>query len=61
MADIIDDAGALIEMIEERRVAAIREAAASIPKGESGECVECGIESARLVYGQCAPCRDGRY
>lgn len=61
MADIIDNAGALVEMVEERSVQAIREAAANIPEGYAGECWDCGLESQRLINGQCAPCRDGRY
>jgi len=41
-----------------RAVAAARATAANIPKGEPGECVQCGEDSPRLVAGVCAPCRD---
>ena len=41
-----------------RAVAAARATAANIPKGEPGECAQCGEDSLRLVEGFCAPCRD---
>lgn len=61
MADIIDIANDYAQKMEERNVAAIRAAAAAIPEGYEGDCVECGLESKRLVNGRCAPCRDMTY
>lgn len=57
MADDIDQAQLTEEM---HRRAAISNAAQPIPRGEPGECSECGEYSPRLVGGRCAPCRDGR-
>ncbi|MBX9638052.1 MAG: hypothetical protein K2Q45_10950 [Nitrosomonas sp.] len=61
MADIADSAGDLTERSEERNLAAIRKAASDIPLGEPGECIECGLESKRLVNDRCAPSRDRTY
>lgn len=61
MADEIDIANDYAQRMEERNVAAIRKAAADIPLGEPGECIECGLESKRLVNDRCAPCRDRTY
>jgi len=61
MADIIDIASDFLQLMEERNVAAIRSEAAKIPEGVEGECVECGLESKRLVGNRCAPCRDMTY
>lgn len=58
MADIIDIASEFYQRIEERNISGIRAAASEIPEGVAGECVECGLESKRLVNGRCAPCRD---
>ncbi len=59
--DEIDIANDYAQKMEERSVAAIRAAAADIPVGESGECIECGLESKRLVNDRCAPCRDMKF
>ncbi len=56
--DLADEAGSVIEMLEHRRVDAVRRDAAAIPKGSPGNCYECGEPSPRLVLGNCAPCRD---
>ena len=32
----------------------------ALEPGEAGECQLCGEQSARLVRGACAPCRDKR-
>ena len=61
MADEIDISNEFYQRIEERNVAAIRSEAAKIPEGIEGECVECGLESKRLVGNRCAPCRDMTY
>lgn len=61
MADEIDIANDYAQKMEERNVAAIRAAAADIPVGYAGECVNCGLESKRLVNEMCAPCRDMTY
>lgn len=58
MADIIDEAGDHIEREAVARQAAATARAASMPKGEPGECDLCGEWSGRLVTGACAPCRD---
>lgn len=57
MADAADEAAELVDLWTG---AAIARARRPIPVGEPGECNECGEASARLVYGRCAPCRDGR-
>lgn len=61
MADIIDIASEFYQRIEERNISGIRAAASEIPEGVAGECVECGLESKRLVGNRCAPCRDMTY
>lgn len=58
MADIIDDANDYISKMEERNIQSIRDAAANMPDGISGECESCGLDSKRLVNNMCAPCRD---
>ena len=40
------------------KVAEIRRRADAIPKGEPGECIECGLEFSRVVHGYCGRCRD---
>lgn len=60
-ADILDQANATSELLSDLSVSAIRKAAADIPTGEPGECVECAEFNQRLVHGRCSPCRDGRY
>lgn len=56
--DLADEAGSLIEMLQQQREASIRREAAAIPAGNPGICDECGDEMGRLVLGVCAPCRD---
>lgn len=58
MADDADRAGLDMEMLEARRIAAIRHRAGTIAPGVSGECDQCGEDSPRLVGGCCARCRD---
>lgn len=58
MADIADEAGGHIEFFQQQQEAAVRRAADSIPRGEPGECAECGEHNGRLVDGVCSPCRD---
>lgn len=57
MADDADNAAALVERMT---ALAVQRAVRPIPPGEPGECVRCGEDMPRLVYGRCAPCRDGR-
>lgn len=56
--DVADEAGYIIDMLQQQREAEIRRQAAAIPVGAPGDCAECGGESPRLVHGICAPCRD---
>lgn len=58
MADEIDAANEQVEKADARGIAIARAAAAAIPVGKKGYCVECGIHSMRLVNRWCAPCRD---
>lgn len=57
MADICDKAQVVIDQELARNLAAVR---APLQVGTSGECEFCGWQSARLVGGACAPCRDER-
>lgn len=61
MPDEIDIANDYAQKMEERNVAAIRAAAASIPAGNEGICESCDLFSKRLVNDLCAPCRDMTY
>lgn len=61
MADEVDISNDFYQRIEERNILGIRAAASEIPAGVEGECIECGLESKRLVNGMCAPCRDMIY
>lgn len=56
--DLADEAGSLIEMLQQEREAEIRRRAAAIPVGAPGICDECGVPNGRLVLGVCSPCRD---
>lgn len=56
--DLADEAGSLIEMLQQEREAEIRRRAAAMPVGNPGICNECGDEKGRLVLGVCAGCRD---
>ena len=58
MSDEIDQTNDRVEIENDRKIAAIRAAAADIPDGRPGECESCGLESKRLVNDLCAPCRD---
>jgi RNA polymerase-binding transcription factor DksA len=53
-----DETDRLQELRDFENASIIESARAEIPKGEPGECAECGEESLRLVGGRCAPCRD---
>lgn len=57
MADAADFATDLVEL---QTALAIQAARRPIPAGEPGTCNECGEDMPRLLYGRCAPCRDGR-
>lgn len=57
MADVVD----MAQQIEaEHRMRAISAARQPVPAGVAGECMDCGNDSARLVDGLCAPCREPR-
>ena len=58
MSDEIDIANDRAAADTERAGAAARVVAASIPKGDAGDCDLCGSWSGRLVNGAGAPCRD---
>lgn len=58
MSDPIDKAQEAVENHGQGEIEKIRQAAASIPKGEPGECHYCGEEFSRLVGGACGRCRD---
>lgn len=58
MSDEIDLANEAAANDLARREYAARQAAASIPAGQPGDCDLCGEWTARLVEGACAPCRD---
>lgn len=55
MADSADYANDLAQAHIDRSLAAARR---PIPVGAPGVCVECGEETARIVLGRCAPCRE---
>lgn len=57
MADDADRAAAQVELHTARAIEAARR---PIPAGEPGICNQCGEDMPRLLYGRCAPCRDGR-
>lgn len=56
--DEIDRITDMHQQIEDMHIAAARKRAAEIPKGENGECSICQEYSERLVFGNCAACRD---
>jgi len=58
MSDEIDQTNDRVEIETDRHIAAIRAAAAEIPEGSGGICERCEEDSARLVFGHCARCRD---
>lgn len=60
MADDIDLANDQVDRVTALAEQQARQRAAQIPIGEPGECSVCGEDMPRLVYGRCAPCRDGR-
>lgn len=57
MADDVDMAN---DLAEQHLDHSLRAARAPVPKGEPGECDECGEDMPRLVNGRCGFCRDGR-
>lgn len=59
MADQVDKASEDMLLENEAHLKIALRAAASIPAGEPGLCIECGHSSLRLVKKLCAPCRDG--
>ena len=59
--DILDEASNLTMKETQSIVNASHLAVLNMPKGEPGECIECGEHNQRLVHGKCSPCRDGRY
>lgn len=56
--DVVDRANDLAAAQEQASEAEIRYRAVHMPAGEPGECALCGEQSARLVGGACARCRD---
>lgn len=59
-ADNLDNASELAMMEANAQEKMIRQKAAKIEKGLSGECIECGEFNQRLISGICSPCRDFR-
>jgi len=55
LADEVDIAN---DYAERMREAALQSIIRDIPKGAPGECDECGNETARIVNGLCARCRE---
>ncbi|AJP72279.1 hypothetical protein [Sphingomonas hengshuiensis] len=55
MADVVDHAQRLAEAHLARSLAAAR---VPVVAGVPGICGDCGEDSARLVDGLCAPCRE---
>ena len=60
MADDVDVANDRLAISEADAVREVQRKAAKIPKGEPGDCDECGEYFARLVDGHCGYCRDRR-
>lgn len=58
MADDADLAGKDTELVTDLALAAIRNKAKQMAKGEPGDCALCGEPSLRLVNRACAGCRD---
>lgn len=58
--DQLDQAARLEERERSRGIEASRQAAASMPKGEEGDCDYCGEHFTRLVGGLCGFCRDDK-
>lgn len=58
--DDVDFANLRRDELEEDRVAVIRRRAETMPKGEAGDCDDCGEYFARTVTGFCGRCRDRR-
>ena len=57
-SDLVEIDQAATELTLADAVDRVRQAAAAIPAGSSGDCDLCGEWSGRLVEGACAPCRD---
>jgi len=58
MPDLIDQQNERDEVELDAGISLVRRAAANIPKGEAGECEECGEYFIRIVNGYCGRCRD---
>lgn len=58
MVDLVDQQNERDEVELDASVGLVRRAAANIPKGEAGECEECGEYFERIVNGHCGRCRD---
>ena len=58
MADELEVAEMNESLQRDMTVQNLRDAASKIPKGEPGDCVNCGETFERLVKGSCARCRD---
>ena len=56
--DQLDQAAKLEETERASLIEQSRKLAASIPKGEEGECEGCGVYFERTVNGLCGFCRD---
>lgn len=46
------------EVLDAASIELIRKQASAMPKGEPGECENCGEYFVRLVRGHCGRCRD---
>lgn len=57
MSDVVDMAA---ELQDEHLALSLQRARVPIAEGVAGECEQCFEDSARLVGGRCAFCRDGR-
>lgn len=60
MSDDVDITTDRLIVMEADGIKAVQRKAQNIPKGEPGDCDECGEYFARLVDGYCGYCRDRR-
>ena len=58
MADLVDQSDERAELLLQADLRIIRNKASLMPIGEAGDCDKCGEASLRLIYGNCARCRD---
>lgn len=58
MADLIDQANEKVELLRQSAENEARKGILNMPKGEPGECAECGLVFTRTVDGYCGKCRD---